>query len=292
MKKLCKLLIIVIKITVVAALVNHYVKILVNALKGQKDEGELQYDYHFGTVSYTKKGSGPAMLLLHSPIMNASKAEWEPLIRRLLKNYTVYVPDLPGFGHSEHPEISYSSYLYSSFINAFIEDVIGEKTIVMASGKSADFSVCAGTLKPDNFEKLILISPKGFSEVPEKCKIRTTMKKFIEIPLYGTFVYNMVWLCFFARDIICTLPNPSVPKAVQSSKFAMAALFSGDMDLNIKDAAPKTGIPTFVALGNTDSIGGISAEIEARLFCGAAGLPHLGNDAHKFMEEVKLWLKK
>ena len=292
MKKICKLLVFIIKITAIAALVNYHVKILVNYLRGGKKEDELSYDYHFGSVSYIKKGTGPAMLLLHSLAMNASKAEWESLVSQLSKNYTVYILDLPGFGHSAQPEISYSAYLYCSFINAFIEDVIGEKTIVMASGKSADFSVCSATLAPENFEKLILISPKGFCTTPLRCSIRAAVKKFVEIPVYGTFVYNMIWLDFLAKDIILNLPKLDIPKAKQSSKFAMTALFNGDMDINIKDAAERTGIPTFIALGNTDSISGIPCGIETRLFCNAKGLPHLGNESHKFMDEALTWLEK
>ena len=162
----------------------------------------------------------------------------------------------------------------------------------MASGKSADFSVCAAKLTPGNFEKLILISPKGFNAIPKKCVLRTAAKKIVEIPLYGTFVYNMVWLCFLAKDILRNLPNLSVPKAMQSSKFAMAAIFNGDMDLNITDAVQKSGIPTFIALGNTDSISGIPQGIETRLFCDAMGQPHLGKDVDRFVREVYLWLGK
>ena len=292
MKKVCKLIIFIIKITAIAVLVNHHIKILANYLKGPKDNDELSYDYQFGNISYTKKGSGPSMLLLHSLDMNASKSQWDPLIGHLSKSYTVYAPDLPGFGHSSHPEISYSAYLYSSFINTFIEDVIQDKTFVMASGKAADFSVCAATLKPENFEKLILISPKGFSEVPAKCHIRTAIKKLVEVPLYGTFIYNMAWLGFLAKDTMSNLPKLNIPKSIQSSKFAMSALLNGDLDINIKDATAKTGIATFIALGNTDPISGMPFDIETRLFCNATGCPHLGNDSQKFMEEVQTWLGK
>ena len=291
MKKLCKLIFFVIKVTAIIALINHHVKLLARSLKGKKTEDELSHSYRFGNISYTKKGSGPAMLLLHNPVMNGSKEEWDALIEGLSARYTVFAPDLPGFGYSEYPSISYSSYLYASFINSFIEDVIKLPAIVMASGKSADFSICAASLKRANFEKLILISPNGFSEAPVRCKIRQAMKRFMEVPVYGTFVYNMIWLSALAIEVAKTLPNPNLPKTIKSSKFAMAALWSGELDLNIKDAAHKTGVSTFIALGNTDSISGIPAGIDTKLFCDADGLPHLGNDSEKFVDEVQLWLE-
>jgi len=292
MRKIGKLIIFMIKFTAFAALVNYHIKLLVNKLKGDKDEDEHIYDYRFGEVNYIKRGSGPAMLLLHGPVMNACKSEWEPLISCLEKDYTVYAPDLPGFGRSEHPEISYSSYLYASFINDFIDDVIEEPAIVMGSGKSADFSVCAAKLAPENFKKLVLISPQGFSEVAQKCPIRAVVKKVIAVPIYGTFVFNMLWLGLFARDFIRNLPDKCTPNTMQSAKLAMAAIFNGDMDLDVRDEAKKTGIPTFIALGNTDPISGISSDIETRLFCDAAGAPHLGDDSRAFVDEVNMWLKR
>lgn len=303
MKKHCKLLILIIKFTALAAVINYHIKILIKAFKDFEDDTEYVYNYRFGKVSYLKKGSGPALLLLHSPAMGGSKSEWEALIDSLARKYTVYAPDLPGFGNSAKPEISYSSYLYTSFINDFIENVICEAAVIMASDRSADFSLCAAVFAPKNFKKLVLISPKGFSELPPKCPYRPIIKKFLELPLYGTFFYNMIWVDYFLANRLLLLYQKSglpipcnklIPKyfcfSEQPSKFAMTALYSGDLNICVKSKASTVNIPKLIVLGQKDK-----AEIdseESKLFQEADILPHLTCDTNKFIGEICSWIKK
>lgn len=53
------------------------------------------------TVMYTG-GQGPDMFLLHG--FGANKENWLALAPRLMRHYTVWVPDLIGFGESDRPE--------------------------------------------------------------------------------------------------------------------------------------------------------------------------------------------
>ena len=54
-----------------------------------------------GALHYLMKGSGPPLVILHHSIGNHG---WLPLYERLSERYTVYVPDIPGFGKSERPD--------------------------------------------------------------------------------------------------------------------------------------------------------------------------------------------
>lgn len=50
-------------------------------------------------VHYRRAGSGPAVLMIHqSP---RSSLEYEPLMRRWAKDFTLFAPDTPGFGASD-----------------------------------------------------------------------------------------------------------------------------------------------------------------------------------------------
>jgi len=294
MKKHCKFLIFIIKFTALAAIINYHIKILFKALKDSEDNAEYSYNYRFGEISYIKKGSGSPLLLLHSPVMGGSKSEWEDLIDSLSRKHTVYAPDLLGFGNSAKPEISYSSYLYASFINDFTENVICEKTVVIASNRSADFILCAAAFAPENFKKLVLISPKGFSESKPKCPFRSIMKRLIELPVYGTFFYNMIWIDYFLANRLLLhfqklgLPMPCkklTPKCFcfsdQPSKFAMTALYSGDLNISVKAKANSIKTPLLVVLGQEDE--GEFELIETKLFQEIGTQPHLTLDTHKFI---------
>ena len=52
-------------------------------------------------VQYLKGGSGDPLLVLHHSIGNPG---WLPFYEQLAETFTVYVPDLPGYGQSERPE--------------------------------------------------------------------------------------------------------------------------------------------------------------------------------------------
>jgi pimeloyl-ACP methyl ester carboxylesterase len=54
------------------------------------------------TVHYERRGSGPALVLLHG-IAHRWQA-WEPVIDRLAEHHDVIALDLPGFGHSPVPD--------------------------------------------------------------------------------------------------------------------------------------------------------------------------------------------
>ena len=298
-----KFLIFFIKLTALAAMFNHYLKLIIKSERDSEKNNELSYDYRFGKINYIKKGKGPAMLLLHSPMMGGSKAEWPLLTCSLSKNYTVYAPDLPGFGNSAQPELSYSSYLYVSFVNDFIQNVIKEPAIVIASGKSADFTVCAAAFKESNFKKVIMVSPTGFKKTQPKCPFRNIMKWLMGLPLYGTFLYNLFWMDFFVANktigryfridgLTTSMQNHPLRLSDQTSKSVICSLFSGDLNIDIKKAITKLNIPILITLGSDDNINGIPAEIETLMFCKAEGSPHSPSTSSEFLVKITAWLKK
>src|SRR4051794_28802411 len=54
---------------------------------------------HGRSVSFTKSGSGPVLLLVHG--MAGSAEHWEPVCEVLARDHTVIAADLPGHGGSE-----------------------------------------------------------------------------------------------------------------------------------------------------------------------------------------------
>ena len=50
----------------------------------------------------TRSGKGPALLLLHG--WPEYWLTWEPVMTRLAERYTLFAPDLRGFGDSDKPD--------------------------------------------------------------------------------------------------------------------------------------------------------------------------------------------
>lgn len=59
-----------------------------------------------GAISYTKAGTGPAVLLIHG--LGGTRRTWRHLIPGLARTHTVIAPDLPGHGLSDLPAGDYS----------------------------------------------------------------------------------------------------------------------------------------------------------------------------------------
>lgn len=150
------------------------------------------YNWKFGKVFYTKKGNGTPLLLIHDTDVSSSSFEWYKLIKKLEKNHTVYTIDLIGCGRSDKPALTYTNYLYVQLIVSFVHDVIGSSTDVIASQYSSTFTLMANQLDTELFDHIILINPPSIKNVQGTITTANKiMKDIMELPLIGTFVYNL-----------------------------------------------------------------------------------------------------
>lgn len=128
-----------------------------------------RYPSRFGDVAYAVKGQGSPLLLLHAPRIGASMEEWSQVIDALAANHTVYALDYLGWGNSDRTRGICSAREMIEEVQFFIEDIIGEPCIVLASGQSAPIVVNAAAQTPELFKKLVLICPtEEASDVFEK----------------------------------------------------------------------------------------------------------------------------
>ena len=150
------------------------------------------YNWRFGNIYYQKKGSGSPLLLIHDLKVYSSAYEWNQVIDELAKQHTVYAVDLLGCGRSEKPKITYTNYLYVQLVCDFIKNVIHEKTDIAVCGYSASFVLLACHSEPDLFGKLLLINPPAPASLNKAPGKRSKLYKFLlEIPVFGTLIYNM-----------------------------------------------------------------------------------------------------
>ena len=155
------------------------------------DKNGQYYNWKYGNIFYTKIGTGSPVLLIHDTNSASSTIEWNKIVSRLAKNHTVYAIDLLGCGRSDKPALEYTNYLYTQMLLSFMEEVIEEKTIVIASNISSSLVIMANHLDDHLFEKIILINPtplKQLDMIPDD--LSKLKKKIIELPFIGTFIYN------------------------------------------------------------------------------------------------------
>ena len=156
------------------------------------DKNSSYFEWKFGNIFYTKKGTGKPILLIHDTNPASSSAEWYQIQKKLEKTHTVYALDLPGCGRSDKPALTYTNYMYVQLITSFIKNVIGEATDVVTTNLSASFVIMANHIDSSLFQKIILVNPCSLSELSEipddKSKL---IQKLFALPLIGTFLYNL-----------------------------------------------------------------------------------------------------
>jgi pimeloyl-ACP methyl ester carboxylesterase len=111
-------------------------------------------------IRYLKAGSSKrSMVLIHG--LGASAERWELVVPQLSKNFTVYVPDLIGFGLSDKPSVDYTTELFANFVTSFLASLGIEKSTVMGSSLGGQIAVEYVTKNQQSVDKLVLVSPAG-----------------------------------------------------------------------------------------------------------------------------------
>lgn len=156
-------------------------------------ENSNYYNWRFGKIFYTKKGTGTPILLIHDLTSSSSDLEWKELVNQLSERHTVYTLDLIGCGRSDKPNITYTNFLYVELISDFIKNVIKHKTDIIATGNSSSFSIMACYSDNQLFNNMILINPSDLTTLYRYPKRRNKMLKcIIDSPVLGTLIYNMI----------------------------------------------------------------------------------------------------
>jgi pimeloyl-ACP methyl ester carboxylesterase len=101
-------------------------------------------------------GEGPAMLLLHGGMTDA-EMHWAPIWDLLAERFTVYAPDLPGFGASARlPRPTYPRLV--AWIEALRAAIGVEAPIVVGNSFGGSLARLYAANHPDRTERLIILN--------------------------------------------------------------------------------------------------------------------------------------
>lgn len=151
------------------------------------------YEWRFGKIKYTRQGTGSPILFLHGLDVGSSSYEFNKIKNILSKEHQVFTLDLLGYGLSDKPNMTYTAYLYVQLLSDFVKNVIKKKTDVVAVDGMAPVCIMACHNDPEIFRKITLINPEDIyklNEIPSK--ETKTMKYIFELPVIGTYAYNIL----------------------------------------------------------------------------------------------------
>ena len=255
--------------------------------------GEQQtYRWRGFDVAYTEAGDpdDPDVLLLHGIHAAASNKEFDQIFEQLSKTHHVVAPDLPGFGRSDRPPLTYSASLYTAFVTDFAEDLTDDAACV-ASSLTGSYAVLAKQ-QADVFSRMVLVCPTA-----DTGKRRTWLRSLFRSPLVGTALFNLLTsrrsLHYFDnRDAYSTeagYTEHDVDDQWQTAhqpgaRFAPASFVSGflDPDVDLGEELSTLDVPVTIVWGRDATVTPLSegeklaeqADAKLVVFDDARLLPH------------------
>ncbi len=112
---------------------------------------------------YLKAGSGPPIVLVHGGASDSR--DWYATINALSHRYTLYAPDLIGFGRNERNEKGYYLSDFSDFLLGFIDALQLEKPVLVGHSFGARVCLDVVRLHQEQVRKLILIDASGLGKI-------------------------------------------------------------------------------------------------------------------------------
>lgn len=130
-------------------------------------------------------GSGPPMLLLQGGMTDA-EMHWRPIWDRLAERFTIYAPDLPGFGGSAGlPRPTYPRLV--AWIEALRVAIGAEKLILVGNSFGGSLARLYAATHPTQIERLIVLNGGSVFR-----RLSLGRRLLIGSPIGGLFIASQV----------------------------------------------------------------------------------------------------
>jgi len=274
------------------AAVAHPLGSLPNLIGG--DSG--WYDWRGYRIAWTRRGRGPAVLLVHSIHAAGWSYEWRHAVEQLAAvGHTVWTIDLLGFGRSDRPDVDYSARLYVDLLRDFISEAIAEPTVLVGSSLSGAHAVAVAA----GFRTvtgLVLVGTPGITRLATPPKpVNDVTHSMIGAPLAGQALFNALAsrrsLAAFLRRTYYD-PARVTPELLDAysatahqpgARYAVAAFVGMALNLYVGGALGRVRQPILLTWGREarevpleelDEYRAIRPDAVVRTFDACGALPH------------------
>lgn len=222
-----------------------------------------RYGWDLGDVAFQSLGTGPALVLLHSLGPGHDGREWERAAQELAADFTVYVPDLLGWGHSARPRLAYDPDLYLALLTDFLTEVVRDPAVVVAAGLSAAYAIEVASAHSRLVRAVGVVVPQGLgvhNEPPGR--VDKTLHALLRVPVFGTSALNLMTsrpaLAHYLRREVYAAPERVDAAVIEhywrsahqpGAEAALAAFLAGHLDFDVAPALDRLRQPLWLAWG-------------------------------------------
>jgi pimeloyl-ACP methyl ester carboxylesterase len=183
-----------------------------------------------------------------------------PVVARA--GYRVYALDLIGFGRSSRPEQrSTADTLIDQTIN-FLENVVGERAVLVANGLSAAHAIRIAAERPELVEALVLIAPTGYRSLNRpQTEARENFYNLLANPVLSELATGLLVAPgaqrFFLLDAYASgaslteevLESYNRNLRVAGARWIVFSFISGSLDQDVSELWPKVEVPSLLVWG-------------------------------------------
>lgn len=110
-------------------------------------------------VAVRSLGSGPPLLLVHG--MGTTGYSWRYLLEPLARRFTLWIPDLPGAGESDHPDVYLGPEEQATALLAIIDALGIRGTAAIANSMGGYLAMRAALRDPGAMSRLVNLHSPG-----------------------------------------------------------------------------------------------------------------------------------
>ena len=108
--------------------------------------------------------SGTPVVFFHGAGVDSATLSWSEIIPNIATNHRVFAPDLPGYGQSGRPTITYTMEFYVQFVEHLLDELHLEKASLVGLSLGGGIALALALHAPERVEKLILVDTYGIQE--------------------------------------------------------------------------------------------------------------------------------
>jgi pimeloyl-ACP methyl ester carboxylesterase len=204
----------------------------------------------------------PPLLFLHNFGGGASAYEWSKVYPAFLDDHQVLVPDLLGWGQSDHPARYYQVQDYLTTLTEFIQQTCSQPVTVVASSLTGAIVVRLAILHPELFRRLVLVCPSGFADFGQDSGRRLPLQvigtPLLDQLIYGLGAMNEVAVRSFLERFLFARVDRVTPEMVAAylesaqqpnAQDSALAFLRGDLYFDLARYLPQLTTPTVMLWG-------------------------------------------
>ncbi|MBU1119083.1 alpha/beta hydrolase [Patescibacteria group bacterium] len=198
-------------------------------------------------VTYKTCGEGSPIVVLHG--WGGSSDTWKQFLKECdTKNVQFIIPDLPGFGKSDDPPVSWTVSDYVHFVLDFFKYIHIQKAVLIGHSFGGRIAIKLAVRYPEKVSALILVASAGVKHTKSlKQRVGNFLAKYgralFELPVlnkFFTFSRKLLYKALREQDYVAT-------------RGVMKDTFKNVIDEDLTDLLGTIALPTLIVWGTNDS---------------------------------------